>query len=64
MFPIKDSIRIPFPPYVTYGLILVNALVFLYQARSALTTPCAFSFDHALVPRRYFDPGWAAALSG
>ncbi len=61
MFPIKDSIRIPFPPYVTYGLILVNALVFLYQASLTPYGAAAFSYEHALVPRRYFDPGWAKA---
>jgi membrane associated rhomboid family serine protease len=61
MFPIKDSIRIPFPPYVTYGLILVNALVFLYQATLSPYDAVAFSFEHALVPRRYSDPNWASA---
>ncbi len=60
MFPIKDSIRIPFPPYVTYALILINALVFLYQVHLEPYDRVAFSLQHALVPRRYFDPGWAA----
>jgi len=59
MFPLKDSIRIPFAPITTYFLIFVNAIVFLYQ--ESLTTPRAyvFSLHYALVPRRYFDPAWA-----
>ena len=61
MFPIKDSIRIPFAPVVTYGLILINALVFLYQASLGQQEAIAFSYEHALVPRRYFDPNWALA---
>jgi len=61
MFPIKDSIRIPFAPVVTYGLILINALVFLYQASLSPQAAINFSFEHALVPRRYFDPNWALA---
>src|SRR5208337_613971 len=61
MFPIKDSIRIPFAPIVTYGLILINALVFLYQASLGQQEAISFSYEHALVPRRYFDPNWALA---
>ena len=61
MFPIKDSIRIPLAPVVTYGLILVNALVFLYQTSLSQQDAINFSYEHALVPRRYFDPSWAVA---
>ncbi len=66
MFPLKDSIRIPFPPYTTYLLILVNVAVFLYQDSLDPHAAYSFSMHHALVPRRYFDPAWAAAhgLSG
>lgn len=59
MIPIKDSIRIPRPPAVTYGLILVNAAVFLYQSILSPDASYIFSVEHALVPRRYFDPVWA-----
>ncbi len=62
MFPIKDSIRIPFAPVVTYGLILVNALVFLYQASLSSQDATVFSYTHALVPCRYFNPTCAAEL--
>jgi len=61
MFPIKDSIRIPFAPVVTYGLILINALVFLYQTSLSQQDAINFSYEYALVPRRYFDPSWAVA---
>ena len=56
MFPIKDSIRIPFAPVVTYGLILINALVFLYQTSLSQQDAINFSYEHALVPRRYSTP--------
>jgi rhomboid family protein len=62
MFPIKDSIRIPFAPVVTYGLILINALVFLYQASLTPEKANAFSYAHALVPCRYFNQACAEAL--
>jgi membrane associated rhomboid family serine protease len=61
MFPLKDSIRIPCAPVVTYLLILVNALVFLYQYSLPPDEAARFSYEHALVPRRYFDPSWAAS---
>jgi len=60
MFPIKDSIRIPFLPVVTYSLILINALVFFYQSSLSLSEAQAFATEYALIPRRYFDPAWAA----
>jgi membrane associated rhomboid family serine protease len=58
MIPIRDSIRIPRAPAVTYGLILVNAAVFLYQTTLPMPAAWAFSLEYALVPRRYFDPAW------
>ncbi|WP_127078222.1 rhomboid family intramembrane serine protease [Rhodomicrobium lacus] len=66
MFPIKDSIRIPFAPVATYGLILANVLVFLYQSSLSPAEAHAFAMEYALIPRRYFDPAWAAymGLSG
>ncbi|MBT3070007.1 rhomboid family intramembrane serine protease [Rhodomicrobium sp. Az07] len=66
MFPIKDSIRIPFAPIVTYALILINTLVFLYQSSLSQSEAQAFAAEFALIPRRYFDPAWAGyvGLSG
>lgn len=62
MFPLKDSIRIPNAPVVTYLLIVLNGLVFLYQSSLSPHDALIFSFEHALVPRRYFDPSWAAGF--
>jgi membrane associated rhomboid family serine protease len=59
MIPLKDSILIPRAPLVTYAIILVNALVFLYQISLSPDAAYYFSMEHALVPRRYFDPVWA-----
>ncbi len=62
MFPIKDSIRIPYQPVITYLIIAVNTAVFLYQSTLSQHDSYIFSLEHALVPRRYFDPAWAAAV--
>ena len=59
MFPLRDSIRIPFAPLATYLLILTNAAVFLYQEQLSARAAYEFSLRYALVPRRYFDPAWA-----
>ncbi len=61
MFPLKDSIRIPYPPLATYFLILLNAAVFLYQESLSAHDAYAFLLHYGLVPRRYFDPAWAHA---
>jgi len=61
MFPLKDSIRIPYPPLATYFLIFANAVVFLYQESLGVRAAYAFSVRYALVPRRFFDPAWAHA---
>jgi membrane associated rhomboid family serine protease len=59
MFPLKDSIRIPFAPLTAYFLIAINAAVFLYQDSLDRPDANAFLVHYALVPRRYFDPAWA-----
>jgi membrane associated rhomboid family serine protease len=59
MFPLKDSIRIPFTPLTAHFLIAINAVVFLYQDSLSRPDANAFLMHYALVPRRYFDPGWA-----
>jgi membrane associated rhomboid family serine protease len=56
MFPLKDSIKIPCAPAVTYFLILVNAAVFLYQDSLSAGQFVAFSQQYGLVPCRYFEP--------
>ena len=63
MFPLKDSIRIPFIPLSAYAIILANAAIFLYQQSLRPQAAYNFSLHYALVPRRYFDAAWAQ-LSG
>ncbi|MGA7329135.1 MAG: rhomboid family intramembrane serine protease [Rhodomicrobium sp.] len=60
MFPLKDSIRIPYAPVITYLLILINTVVFLYQDTLSPRDAYTFSMHHALVPRVYFDSAWAS----
>jgi membrane associated rhomboid family serine protease len=58
MFPLKDSIRIPFTPAATYFLIAVNVVVFLYQySLNSVNKHDAdyFLVHHALIPCRYFN---------
>jgi membrane associated rhomboid family serine protease len=62
MFPIKDSVRIPYIPVITYLIIVINSAVFLYQYSLSPEGSYDFSLTHALVPRRYFDPAWASAV--
>ncbi len=59
MFPLKDSIRIPFVPLSAYLIILTNAVIFLYQQSLGPQAAYNLSLHYALVPRRYFDPEWA-----
>lgn len=59
MFPLKNSIRIPSAPLAIYLIILINAIVFLYQESLSNAAARAFLLEYALVPRRYFDPAWA-----
>ncbi len=59
MFPLKDSIKIPFAPLTAYFIILTNVMVFLYQESLSAGAAYEFSLRYALVPRRYFDPAWA-----
>jgi len=58
MFPIRDSVPIQQTPVVVYLLIAVNAVVFLYQESLGANAAVAFTYEHGLVPIRYFDPFW------
>ncbi len=61
MIPIQDSIPRRTAPIVTWVIILINSLVFLYE--TALPEPLlrAFVDTFGVVPRRYTDPSWYAA---
>jgi membrane associated rhomboid family serine protease len=58
MFPIRDSVRSDQTPVIVYTIILVNAAVFLYQNSLGMNAAVIFTYEHGLVPIRYFDPFW------
>ncbi|NJM34144.1 MAG: rhomboid family intramembrane serine protease [Rhodomicrobium sp.] len=57
MFPIRDSVPKYHTPVVVYGLILANALVFLYQINLGFNQSINFTYTYGLVPNAYFDAG-------
>lgn len=62
MFPIRDEIPSRTAPVVTWALIAVNLLLFLYQ--QMLPEPALYSFIYhfGLVPARITDPVWAVSV--
>lgn len=62
MFPIRDSVPSRSVPVVTRTLIVLNALVFLYELRLPAAAREQFFFLFGLVPARYTRPEWAAAV--
>jgi membrane associated rhomboid family serine protease len=62
MFPIRNTVPTRYPPVVTWALIAVNCLVFLFELGLSLPELDAFLADFALVPARYlFDDGLTLA---
>ena len=59
MFPVDSAVPHRYPPFVTWGLVLVNGLAFLYQLSLSPAELEAFLYRWALVPARYSDPLWA-----
>jgi membrane associated rhomboid family serine protease len=43
---------------VVWAIVAVNAAAFLYQLTLSQSAEQWFLYQHALVPRRYFDPAW------
>jgi membrane associated rhomboid family serine protease len=62
VFPIRDSVARTHEPVVVWTIIAINAVVFLYQLTLSAPELQYFTYQHALVPRRYFSPFWAAQL--
>src|SRR5262245_6279067 len=50
MFPIRDQNRSQTFPFLTYGIIAINVLVFLYQARLSPDEERDFIRDFGLKP--------------
>ncbi len=61
MFPLQTSVGLRYVPVVTWALIGVNVLVFLYEISLPPLGLEVFLHEHALVPARYFVPGFAQA---
>ncbi len=59
MFPIKDTIPSRNTPIVTWILILVNAVVFLFELTLSEHQLVQFFYLFGLVPARYTHPAWA-----
>jgi rhomboid family protein len=56
MFPVSDVIPSRTVPFVTVGLIIVNALVFLYQVTLGPVELRAFMSSYAVVPAWFWPP--------
>ncbi|RMD90423.1 MAG: rhomboid family intramembrane serine protease, partial [Alphaproteobacteria bacterium] len=57
MFPIATAVPYRYPPFVTWLLIGVNVLVFLFQISLPPPAQAAFIHEFALIPARYAQPG-------
>jgi membrane associated rhomboid family serine protease len=62
MIPVRDTIPCENTPFVTWTLIGINVVVFLFL--KLLHEPVAVQILHlyGLVPARYFHPAWATAM--
>jgi len=63
MFPLQATVPLRNPPVVTWALIAVNCVVFLYQISLSEPELELFLSRFALVPGRYFAPDASSALS-
>jgi membrane associated rhomboid family serine protease len=59
VFPLRDDVSRTHEPVVVWAMIALNAAVFLYQLSLGPNASRVFLYEHALVPLRYFSPGWA-----
>jgi len=59
MLPIRDTIVGRNPPIVTWVLILVNSVVFLFELTMPEPALEQFFYLFGLVPARYTHPTWA-----
>lgn len=59
MFPIRDSIPSTRPPVINTAIIVVNVLVFLFQATLSDGQLAQMVHLYGIVPLRYVQPSWA-----
>lgn len=60
MIPYRDTVPLRHTPWVTWTLIGVNLLVFVYSALLSEESLRYFNYLHGLVPARYAYPDWAS----
>lgn len=60
MIPYRDTVPLQHTPWVTWTLIAVNLLVFLYGEWLSTEDLRSFQYLHGLVPARFAFPEWAA----
>ena len=63
MFPVQTTVPLRNPPVVTWALIAVNCVVFLYQISLSEPELELFLSRFALIPARYFAPDAPSPLS-
>ncbi len=65
MFPISTTVAVRFPPFVTWALIALNVLAYVWETghyvQGGEAGLRAFLYHWGLVPARYFVPDWALA---
>jgi len=59
VFPLRDNVSRTHEPVVVWTIIALNAVVFAYQLSLSPRELQVFLHEHALIPLRYFNPGWA-----
>ncbi len=62
MFPIKDTIPSREFPIVTWALIIINSLVFLFETTLSKEQLEALFYYFGVVPARYSHPEWAVVF--
>src|SRR2546429_9940268 len=62
MIPLRDTIPSREVPVVTWALIFVNTLVFLFELTLSPADLEALFHVFGIVPARYSHPDWAAAI--
>jgi membrane associated rhomboid family serine protease len=62
LFPLRDNVTRTHPPVVVWTILALNIAVFAYQLGLNERELQIFLYQHALVPVRYFRPGWAREL--
>jgi len=62
VFPIRDEIPSRRAPVVTWSLIAINTLVFLWQLTLPERGVEQLFYLYGIVPARFSDPEWAASL--